>query len=261
LFRLSSYPRSTLTARLTPDGRRRAIGFGVALLLEALLILLLLTLGQGGKIGGKVGEVLTTFDASEAEAPPQPEDKPPQPQQQTQPAAPPQPRPEEPVPPAPPKPAPAPPLIQLPRDTGPTFDISNLPPEPARPAPARPTVGPPAPSSRGDTPVVGTAPNGQPLYAAQWYREPTDQELGGYLSTAQPGWGLIACKTAPEYRVEECVVLDEYPNGSNVGRATLAASWQFKVRPPRKGNRYLVGEWVRIRITYQMRQAPDYARQ
>ncbi|HTM95217.1 MAG TPA: hypothetical protein VL100_05310, partial [Croceibacterium sp.] len=111
------------------------------------------------------------------------------------------------------------------------------------------------------TPVVGTAPNGQPLYAAQWYREPTDQELGGYLSTAQPGWGLIACKTAPEYRVEDCVLLDEYPDGSNIGRATLAASWQFKVRPPRKGNRYLVGEWVRIRITYQMRQAPDYSRQ
>jgi protein TonB len=260
LFQPSQYDRLTLAERLRTEGGRRAAGLGIALLLETLLLLLLLTLGDGANQGKKDGTVLTTFDAREAEEAPQPEEKPPQPRQATQPVAQPQPQPDQPQPPVPPKPAPAPPLIQLPRDNGPTFDISKLPSEPAKPAPARPQVGPPAPSSRGDTPIVGTAPNGQPLYAAQWYREPTDQELGGYLSTAQgPGWGLIACKTAPEYRVEDCVLLGEYPDGSNIGRATLAASWQFKVRPPRKGNRYLVGEWVRIRITYQMRQAPDYA--
>jgi protein TonB len=261
LFQPSQYERLTLTERLRTDGRRRAIGLGVALLIEALLLLLLLTLGESGNLAKKAGPVLTTFDAGETEEAPQPEEKPPEPQQATRTVTRPQPRPDQPQPPAPPKPAPAPPLIQLPRDNGPTFDISQLPREPAKPTPAQPPVGPPAPSTRGDTPVVGTAPNGQPLYAAQWYREPTEQEMAGYLSTAQPGWGLIACKTAPEYRVEDCVLLDEYPEGSNIGRATLAASWQFKVRPPRKGNRYLVGEWVRIRITYQMRQATDYSRQ
>lgn len=261
MFQPSQYDRLTLAERLRTDGGRRAVGLGVALLLEALLILLLLTLSEGTDLAKKAGPVLTTFDAGETEEAPQPEEKPPEPQQATRPTQP-QPQPDQPQPPAPPKAAPPPPLIQLPRDDGPKFDISQLPREPAKQAPARPPVGPPAPSTRGDTPIVGTAPNGQPLYAAQWYREPTNQELAGYLSTAQgPGWGLIACKTAPEYRVEDCVLLGEYPEGSMMGRATLAASWQFKVRPPRKGNRYLVGEWVRIKITYETRPAPDYARQ
>lgn len=262
MFQPSQYQRLTLSERLRTDGGRRAAGLGLALLLEALLILLLLTLGQGSDEGKKAGPILTTFDAAgEVEEAPQPEDQPPQPRQATQQPAEPQPRPDQPQPPVPPTTAaPTPPLIQLPRDEGPKFDISQLPREPAKPAPPRPAMGPPAPaSSRGDTPIVGTAPNGQPLYAAQWYREPTNQELAGYLSTAQgPGWGLIACRTAPEYRVEDCELLGEYPEGSNIGRATLAASWQFKVRPPRKGNRYLVGEWVRIRITYQQRLLPSY---
>ena len=98
---------------------------------------------------------------------------------------------------------------------------------------------------------MGTAPNGEPLYAAAWYREPRDDELRGYLSTASgPGWGLIACRTAPDFRVEDCVGLDEYPNGSQITRAVLAAAWAFRVRPPRLGGRPLVGAWVRIRIDY-----------
>ena len=102
-----------------------------------------------------------------------------------------------------------------------------------------------------DSQVVGTAPDGSPLYGARWYREPQPDELSGYLSTASgPGWGLIACKTAPDWRVEDCVILDEYPNGSGIARATQAAAWQFKVRPPRLGGQYQVGSWVRIRIDY-----------
>ncbi len=109
-------------------------------------------------------------------------------------------------------------------------------------------------SAYRDTERVGTAPNGEPLYAAAWYREPTDGELRGYLSTAAgPGWGLIACRTAPDYRVEDCVGLDEYPNGSQIARATLAAAWQFRVRPPRLGGKPMVGAWVRIRIDYGIR--------
>ena len=118
-------------------------------------------------------------------------------------------------------------------------------------------MGPANTNSQPDTPRVGTAPNGQPLYAAQWYREPYDSELSGYLSTAQgPGWGLIACKTEPEYRVDQCVMLDEYPSNSNIARSVLAAAWQFKVRPPRLGGRYMVGEWVRIRIDYGIKPNP-----
>ncbi len=147
----------------------------------------------------------------------------------------------------------APAIIPLPRQQAPS---------PAAPPRARavlgPVQGPPAgPQDRGaaaDTEVVGTAPDGEPLYAAAWYRKPYDDELRGYLSTAQgPGWGLIACKTAPEWRVEDCVAIDESPRGSNIARSVLAAAWQFKVRPPRVGGQSLVGSWVRIRIDYEMR--------
>ena len=118
---------------------------------------------------------------------------------------------------------------------------------------ARPPYGPPDTRSAAsrDTERVGTAPNGEPLYAAAWYREPEDNMLRAYLSTAQgPGWGLIACRTAPNYRVEDCVALGEYPEGSQISRSVLAAAWEFRVRPPRLGGRSLVGSWVRIRIDY-----------
>ena len=114
---------------------------------------------------------------------------------------------------------------------------------------------PPRAPAVPDSQRVGTAPNGEPLYAAQWHRRPRDGELDGYLSTADgPGWGMIACKTAPDYRVEDCVAVDEWPRGSNINRALLAAAWQFQVRPPRLGGKYMIGEWVRIRIDLNMRQ-------
>ena len=104
-----------------------------------------------------------------------------------------------------------------------------------------------------DSERVGTAPNGEPLYAAEWYREPDDDMLRSYLSTARgPGWGLIACRTAPDYRVEDCVGLGEYPEGSQIKRSVLAAAWEFRVRPPRLGGRPLIGSWVRIRIDYDL---------
>ena len=77
--------------------------------------------------------------------------------------------------------------------------------------------------------------------------------MAGYLSTALPGSALIACRTAPGWRVEDCVGLSENPTGSNMLRAVLAMAWQFQVRPPRRGNQSLVGSWVRIRITYDRR--------
>jgi protein TonB len=103
-----------------------------------------------------------------------------------------------------------------------------------------------------DSQRVGTAPNGEPLYAARWYREP-GEEIDGYLSTATPGWGLIACRKVPNFYVTDCVPLGETP-GSMLNRAMLAAAGQFRVRPPRLGGRVLVGSWVRIRIDYTVRR-------
>jgi protein TonB len=56
-----------------------------------------------------------------------------------------------------------------------------------------------------------------------------------------------------DFRVDDCVGLDEYPENSNLLRAVLAAAWQFQVRPPRIGGVSKVGEWVRIRIEYNFR--------
>ena len=111
-------------------------------------------------------------------------------------------------------------------------------------------TGPPGTAS--DSERIGTAPNGEPMYAARWYREPTRQELAGYLSTASgPGSALIVCRTVPDFRVEDCELLGEVPRGAQIGRAVLAAAWQFRVRPAIVGGRSQVGSWVRIRIDYR----------
>jgi periplasmic protein TonB len=234
-----------------PGLRRRAAGVGLALLLELGLLLLLLTLGQSVAGRRDVADTLTTVDLAEepppAETPPEPDAA------QAVPSALPRPRPEpQPVLPTPPVPMPPPPAVIS----------SRTEPAPAAEAPKIRAVvrdqdaGPAGPPNRpraGDSQRVGTAANGQPLYAARWYREPYPEELRGYLSTAGgPGWALINCRTVKDFRVEDCELVDEYPGGSQMGRAVLAAAWQFKVRPPQVGGRVLVGSWVRIRITYDL---------
>jgi protein TonB len=127
------------------------------------------------------------------------------------------------------------------------------PPRPAPPADG-PVYGPPdtgGPRST-DSERVGTAPNGEPLYAAQWYRRP-GKEFDGYLSQASPGYGLMACRTIPDFYVTDCVALEETP-GSQLTRSMLAGAGVLRVRPPRLGGRSLVGSWVRIRIDYSIRR-------
>ena len=250
--------------RLRTGAGRRTLAIGLALLVEALLLLLLLTLGADKRPGVEEESItLVDFQAGEvpeeAAEPGSPEPAPKADERPVpQPPAPedrPSPKPPEP---SPPRPADTPPLPTPPLPL-PVPDRRPPPAETPRgsdrspPAPSR-VYGPPnkggSPAMR-DSERVGTAPNGEPLYAASWYREPRDEELRAYLSTARgPGWGLIACRTAPGYRVEDCVGLDEYPHGSQIMRAVLAAAWEFKVRPPRLGGRPQVGAWVRIRIDY-----------
>lgn len=252
-FRLPALP-----AALRESARRRGVGLVAALVLEALLILLMLSLGMSNDPPEFAGEKVTSFDVSEdveEPQPPQPSPEPPSAPAAAQ-VAPtqvqPQPQVAQPVP-APPQPAPQPPAIAIP--------VNPAPAAPAAPK-ARAVIrggqsyGPADTGRQGipDSQRVGTAPNGKPLYAAAWYREPYDDEMRGYLSLAHgPGWGLIACRTAPDWRVELCEELGESPQGSGIAHAAAAAAWQFKVRPPRVGGEYKVGEWVRIRIDYQTR--------
>jgi protein TonB len=105
--------------------------------------------------------------------------------------------------------------------------------------------GPAGGSREGDSQRVGTAPNGEPLYAARWYREP-GEEIRGFFADATPGTAMIACRTIPNFYVTDCVPLDETP-GSQISKSMLAAAGQFRVRPAQLGGRPLVGSWVRIR--------------
>jgi len=103
----------------------------------------------------------------------------------------------------------------------------------------------------------GEGPGGQPLYNAEWYREPTEAQLNGYLPKGAPpnSWALIACQTMPQFHVDNCRSLGESPVGSGLGRAMREAAWQFLVRPPRRGGKVLVGAWVKIRIDFTLRPA------
>lgn len=151
--------------------------------------------------------------------------------------------------------APPPALIALPRKGLSGFDIARIAPAARPAAPDAGPVGPAFTPARGDSEVVGTGSRGEKIYRARWYREPTPQEMRGYLSTADgPGWALINCRTEPGWRVDDCELVDEWPQGSGMGRAVLASAWQFQVRPPQVGGRVMVGEWVRIRISYELRQ-------
>lgn len=258
------WPARWLTAVRDASRRRKLASLAIALALEGLILLLLLTLGA--QIAGveDAKEKVTTFKAQSVSSPPAPEPETaeespadtPQPDQPvTTPAVPMRPSPLTLNPqPAPPPPPPAPPQPE----PSPTA-------QPARPkstigARIRPNSGygpvdTGNPRTAGDSEMVGTMANGEPLYAARWYREPTDQELSGYLSTASgPGYALIACKTVTGYYVEDCQLLSEGPQGSQIGRAVLAAAWQFRVRPARVGGREQFGSWVRIRIDYTVRK-------
>lgn len=256
---LSPIARSWLDAidARWPDARRRAGPIALTALIEIALLLALLGLGVRSAGDGKIGEVVTTFDAARDEAP--------EPEQQAQPEAA---APAEAAPTAitPPSALPSPPPVALPRaPTAPPVAAPAPEPEPSA-SPTQSKIravirsdmagnrGPADTGTPGDSQrIAGSGPNGEPLYAARWYREPTDDEYRGYFSrVTQSGWALINCRTEPEFRVDRCVLVDE--SDRSMGSAVLAMAWQFRVRPPRIGGRSMVGEWVRIRIDYTIRR-------
>ena len=219
-----------------PPLRRRASGLALALGVNLGLLLVLLTLGVVPALERKPSEAtlidLLPESHSQAEnhAAVQPDKPVPKPPPVVLPV-----KPSIAPPPRPPKKAQS--WIELSSADLAAADIRNLP----RPGPGE-----------GDSEEVGRGPHGEILYAAEWARRPTDAELSGYLpSNAPDGWGLIACRTIPNNRVDDCVELGQSPPGSHLASAVRQAAWQFRVRPPRKGGKALVGEWVRIQIDYE----------
>jgi protein TonB len=228
------------------------VSFALALAIEILLLLAFFTLNfRERKKPEFEGGRLTTFDLSaESE---QDRSSSPKKQEQAETVqvrpprlAPPIPKPKIELPPRPLQ------MIEVTRDEFLASDIAKL-GTAGDGSPSGPRLA--EGSGPGDSQQIGTAPNGQPLYAAEWYREPTHTELAAYMPKRMPeggGWGMVACRTAPRYKVEDCVELGNSPPGSHLAGAVRQAAWQFLVRPPRKGGRPMIGEWVRIRITYNM---------
>ena len=235
-----------------PD-RRRTISFVLALAIEALLLLVLLLFGPHYTPAPKPERRATSFSmspSSEKEAATAPEHR-----TKAHAAAKPASGATTPIPPLPPvitpSKVPTPPNALpgvLPIQLG-ASDISKLKSSASNDDGAE--TGTDSKLAYGP----GEGPGGQPLYNAEWYREPSDAQLNGYLPKGAPpnSWALIACQTMPAFHVDNCRSLGESPVGSGLGRAMREAAWQFLVRPPRRGGKVLVGAWVRIRIDFTMR--------
>ena len=215
--------------------RRRASSFALALAINVGLLLLLIELGVVTAPQQQRSRALTVDLLPESRSASTQTQQKAEHQQANRPVVKPPPIviPMKPTIAAPPKP-PAQPWIEMSKDQLAAADISKLP------------AG--GPGGAGDSEVVGRGPNGEALYAAEWAREPTDAEISGYWPRHATGWGLVACKTMADNRVEDCVELDQSPRGSHLASAVRQAAWQFRVRPPRKGGRALIGAWVRILI-------------
>ena len=103
-----------------------------------------------------------------------------------------------------------------------------------------------------DSPILGTGPNGEPYYGAEWYRKPTAAMFAPYLPRgwAKNGTGKVLCRMDASYRLEDCRILDESPKGSGYGYATLQAAWQFRMIPPRRGGKVVPNARILIDVTY-----------
>jgi protein TonB len=243
-----AFNSAVLRDSVRPPLRERASSLVLAVVFTLLMILGLLSLNnsaRGPRFKGTPTTVFFTPEAETADVTPQRAVS--KPQLAPKPSAPPL-RPVLPPPPPPPVPMPVPYFIHLTPQEMASADITNIrhPELAGQGAQASASA-----SAAGDSRPVGNAPNGEPLYNAEWYRRPTNAELDFYLPphTTSDGWGMVACKTAAGHHVEDCVELGSSV-GSHLSGAVRQAAWQFLVRAPRLGGKELIGAWVRIRIDY-----------
>lgn len=220
---------------------RRSLAFALVLLLHLLLLLALILITPEPPPGGGRDAIVAVLLPNVAKQPAEAKPQPPKPRQERQQSE----RIRAPDP-----------IVKTPDAEAqdyvlgpvPNIDIRNLPnrrSELAAAAPAAPAAS--------DSAAIGSGPDGKPLYAAQWQREPRDNEVAPYLPRRVPAgaWALIACKTAPQFRVEDCQELADAPRGLGLARAIRNAAWQFRVLPPRLGGQALIGAWVQIRFDFR----------
>ncbi|MFM9851297.1 MAG: hypothetical protein ACKVOJ_00620 [Sphingomonadaceae bacterium] len=241
--------------------RRRIAGWAIALLIEVLIIIALLSLGQQSFGPADRDSTLSTFTVG-PDAPAKPEPKrettkaAPKPEVQQPIQPPPPPRPPTIVPPVkvvtPPSPNKG--FIELSKDDLAAGDIGKLGAKSGAKSastsgPAAGVIGP------------GQGPGGEPIYNVEWVREPTDAELAPYFEQARSrpagARAVIACRMIANNRVENCQSLGETPPGTGLARALRLASWQFRVRPPRIGDKPQLGVWVRIIFDFTEPAKPD----
>ncbi len=237
--------------------RRRGIGLGIALLLEALFIIAILSLSMrsGGPEAGKKG--LSTFSL-EAEAESASADKSetetPVTKYQQRNFNPPIPKPL--LPPVNPvkTPPPSPDFIKVSKSEFDAMDLSKL------PASGSAGSGESKGTGQGNKGMMGPGlgPGGAQLYPVAWLREPYDAELSPYLAAVKripPGASAdIACRMIENNRVENCQIIGENPRGTGLAQALRKAAWQFLVKPPRIDNKPQLGVWVRIHFDFGVKE-------
>ncbi|MFN3620294.1 MAG: hypothetical protein ACK4S7_08370 [Sphingorhabdus sp.] len=237
------------------DGiRRRGIGLAIALLLEAIIIIAILSLGMraGGPADGPRG--LSTFsleaEADSAASAEKSDTQTPVMQKQQRTITPPIPPPL--LPPVNPvkAPSPNPDFIKVSKSEFDAMDLSKL------PASGTSGSGDGKGSDQGLKGMMGPGlgPGGAQLYPVAWLREPYDSELSPYLAAIKripPGASAdIACRMAEHNRVENCQIIGESPRGTGLAKALRLAAWQFLVKPPRIDNKPQLGVWVRIHFDF-----------
>jgi protein TonB len=253
----SAYHSSSIETR--GMARRRSAAFVLTVIAHILIILLLLRLAPSPFAKPEVQRDPVTFQMMPDQTTPTPEKRTPSPAKQKRASggSPPRAAPRAAAAQAPPAPPKSPPPLPIKMIGGMEMfeaaDISKMPSHPEdQLAGGDGGSGSGKGKDSGSAYGPGEGPGGQRLYNAEWYREPSHAELNGYLPNGAPpgGWALIACKTIPNYQVENCRSLGESPVGSGLARAMRQAAYQFRIKPPRIGGKPMVGEWVRIRIDF-----------
>lgn len=236
------------------DIRRRGFGIAIALLLEAIIIIAILSLSMraGGPTAGTRG--LRTFSleaqAESAASADKNETQTRVTKEQQTTVTPPIPKPL--LPPVNPvkAPPPNPDFIKVSSSEFDAMDLSKL------PANGGSGSGESKGSGQGSKGMMGPGlgPGGAQLYPVAWLREPYDSELSPYLAAIKripPGASAdIACRMIENNRVENCQIIGENPRGTGLAKALRLAAWQFLVKPPRIDNKPQLGVWVRIRFDF-----------